>query len=65
MASRVKQPSEARRATLHAVKRVGVALRERYKPEQDIPHGLLILLMQMDDKTRAGQIEGSSVAPKN
>ncbi len=44
--------------TLHTVMRdsVGMELRERYKPEQEIPHGLLVLMMQMQhDKTRAEQ----------
>ena len=42
--------------TLHAVMQggVGMGLRERYKPEQEIPHHLMILLMQMKhDKARA------------
>jgi hypothetical protein len=46
--------------TLYAVMQesVGMGLRERYKPEQEIPHGLLVLLMQMnDDKRRAEQAE--------
>jgi hypothetical protein len=35
---------------------VGMGLRNRYKPEQEIPHGLLVLLMQInDDKNRAEQ----------
>lgn len=45
--------------TLHAVMRdsVGMGLRDRYKPEQEIPHGLLVLLMQMNhDRTRAEQL---------
>ena len=44
--------------TLHAVMQasVGMGLRERYKPEQEIPHGLLVLLMQMNhDRMRAEQ----------
>jgi hypothetical protein len=36
---------------------VGMGLRDRYKPEQEIPHGLLVLLMQMNhDRTRAEQL---------
>ncbi len=51
--------------TLHAVMcdSVGMGLRERYKPEQEIPHGLLVLLMQMNhDRTRAEQIRQESTA---
>ncbi len=66
MASVVKHNGQARPATLHALRRVGIALRERYKPQQEIPHGLLVLLMQLDcDKTLAGQGQGNSVAPKS
>ena len=46
--------------TLHAVMQgsIGMGLRERYKAEQEIPHGLLVLLMQMNhDRTRAEQGE--------
>ncbi len=45
--------------TLQAVMResVGMGLRERYKAEQEIPHGLLVLLMQMNhDRSRAEQL---------
>jgi hypothetical protein len=48
----------ARPMTLQAVMQesVGAGLRERYKPEQEIPHGLLVLLMQIkDDKVRAAK----------
>jgi hypothetical protein len=35
-----------------------MALRERFKAEQEIPNGLLVLLMQMNhDRTRAEQGE--------
>jgi hypothetical protein len=35
--------------TVHGVMqaRIGMGLRSRCKPEQEIPHGLLVLLMQM------------------
>ncbi len=47
-------PSTAHDASRNQACRL--ALRERYKPQQEIPHGLLVLLMQMDrDKTLAGQ----------
>ena len=42
--------------TLQAVMQesVGMGLRDRYKPDQEIPHGLLVLLMQMNhDRARA------------
>ncbi len=63
----VKHNGQARPVTLHAIKRViGIDLRERYKPQQEIPHGLLVLLMQMDrDKTLAGPGQGNCVAPKS
>ncbi len=63
-----KRNGEERPMTLHAIMQesVGMGLRSRYKPEQEIPHGLLVLLMQMDEnKRRAEQVEGSSVAPKD
>ena len=44
--------------TLHAVMQesVGMGLRNRYKPEEEIPHGLLVLLMQLnDDRNKAEQ----------
>jgi len=42
--------------TLHAVMQasIGKGLQSRYNPEREIPHGLLVLLMQMDDEERAG-----------
>jgi hypothetical protein len=46
--------------TLHSIMQgsVGIGLRSRYKPQQEIPHGLLVLLMQMNhDKRRAEQAE--------
>ena len=41
-------------ATLHAVMReaVGEGLRSRYKPEKEIPHELMVLLMQMAENQR-------------
>lgn len=41
-------------ATLHAVMReaVGEGLRSRYKPDKDIPHELMVLLMQMAENQR-------------
>lgn len=43
--------------TLHAVMRdsVGMGLRDRYKPDQEIPHGLLVLLMQMNHDHKRGE----------
>jgi hypothetical protein len=55
--------------TLHAVMRdsVGMGLRERYKPQDEIPHGLLVLLMQMNhDRTRGERLrreEGLAGSP--
>ncbi len=63
-----KRNGAERPTTLHAVMQesVGMGLRSRYKPEQEIPHGLLVLLMQMDDNTRrAEQVEAGSVAAKD
>jgi hypothetical protein len=42
--------------TLHAIMQesVGMELRERYKPERAIPHGLLVILMQMNEDKGAG-----------
>jgi hypothetical protein len=53
-----KQNDADRPATLHAIMQesVGMGLRERYKPDAEIPHGLLVLLMQLNyDKQRAEQ----------
>ena len=50
--------------TLHAIMQesVGSGLRERYRPDAEIPHGLLVLLMQMnDDKRRAERAEQQAV----
>jgi hypothetical protein len=40
--------------TLHAVMKdaVGYGLRFRYQPENEIPHELLVLLMQMKENER-------------
>jgi hypothetical protein len=54
-----KQDASEGPMTLQAVMResVGMGLRERYKAEQEIPHGLLVLLMQMNqDRSRAEQL---------
>ncbi len=59
MTSSAKQDTPAGPMTLHAVMRdsVGMGLRDRYKPEQEIPHGLLVLLMQMNhDRTRGERL---------
>jgi hypothetical protein len=42
--------------TLHAVMQasIGEGLQSRYNPEREIPHGLLVLLMQMEGEERAG-----------
>jgi len=41
-------------ATLHAIMReaVGCGLRSRYKPDKEIPHELMVLLMQMTENRR-------------
>lgn len=41
-------------ATLHAVMReaIGCGLRSRYKPDKEIPHELIVLLMQMTENQR-------------
>ena len=37
---------------------VGAGLRERYKPEQEVPHHLMVLLMQMQhDKARLDRMQ--------
>ena len=40
--------------TLHAVLKdaIGYGLRSRYQPEKEIPHDLLVLLMQMKENDR-------------
>jgi hypothetical protein len=40
--------------TLHAVLKdaIGYGLRSRYQPEKEIPHDLLVLLMQMQENDR-------------
>ena len=40
--------------TLHAVLKdaIGHGLRSRYQPEKEIPHDLLVLLMQMKENER-------------
>ncbi len=43
--------------------RVGNGLRERYKPVQEVPHGLLVLLMQMDGWAK--KVEANLVASDN
>jgi hypothetical protein len=48
--------------TLHSVMQgsVGMGLRSRYKPQQEIPHGLLVLLMQInDDKGELSKLSGN------
>lgn len=44
-------------ATLHAVMReaIGSGLRTRYKPDKEIPHELIVLLMQMTENGRRGK----------
>jgi len=49
--------------TLHAVMSIGEGLQSRYNPEREIPHGLLVLLMQMDDEERE-DFQKSSELPK-
>ncbi len=51
-------------ATLHAVMQasIGQGLQSRYNPEREIPHGLLVLLMQMDDEERTG-VQETLLAP--
>ena len=43
--------------TLHAVMKdaVGFGLRSRYQPDKEIPHDLLVLLMQMKENERRAQ----------
>ncbi len=56
MAMPTKQNQRDEAITLHAVMRasIGEGLQSRYNPEREIPHGLLVLLMQMDGEERAG-----------
>jgi hypothetical protein len=41
-------------ASLHRVMQetIGFGLRKRYEPEQEIPHELLVLMMQMNENDR-------------
>lgn len=57
MAPTSKQRGQEGPMTLHAIMRasVGMGLQSRYKPEQEIPHGLLVLLMQMNDDQRRAE----------
>jgi hypothetical protein len=50
--------------TLHAVMQasIGEGLQARYNPEREIPHGLLVLLMQMDGEERAGFQKSAAAA---
>lgn len=50
--------------TLHEVMQasIGEGLQSRYNPEREIPHGLLVLLMQMDDEERAGLHQSGDTA---
>jgi hypothetical protein len=44
-------------ATLHKVMQdaIGFGLRKRYEPDQEIPHELLVLIMQMNENGRRAQ----------
>jgi hypothetical protein len=44
--------------TLHAVMRDAIRddLRSQYRPENEIPHKLVVLLMQMNEDNRGSQI---------
>jgi hypothetical protein len=65
MARRSKQEKQQEPLRLRAAmqSRVATGLREFYKPEQEVPHGLLVLLMQMDRDDWQGEQEGSSEVP--
>lgn len=41
-------------ATLHRVMQeaIGFGLRKRYEPDHEIPHELLVLIMQMNENSR-------------
>jgi hypothetical protein len=56
MAITLERDAASGPVTLDAIMResLGIGLRERYRPEREVPHGLLVLLMQMnEDKERA------------
>lgn len=44
-------------ATLHNVMQetIGSGLRKRYQPEKEIPHGLLVLMMQINENREHGR----------
>lgn len=50
-----KQTCKTEPATLHAVMQeaIGFGLRKRYQPEKEIPHELLVIIMQLNE-TREG-----------
>lgn len=54
MAYAVEQKLYDGPATLHAVmtEAIGHGLRSRYKPDKEIPHELMVLLMQMREDER-------------
>ena len=54
---RHEQASADGPATLHRVMQetIGFGLRKRYEPEQEIPHELLVLMMQMNENDRRSQ----------
>ena len=57
----VDQETNDEPATLHAVMReaIGCGLQSRYKPDKEIPHELIVLLMQMTENGRRGKKKAS------
>lgn len=54
MAHAGEHKDHGRPVTLHAVMKeaLGYGLQSRYKPEREIPHGLIVILMQMNEDRR-------------
>ena len=53
-------------ATLHKVMRetIGFGLQKRYEPEKEIPHALMVLLMQMNENGKREQEWREQNAPE-
>jgi hypothetical protein len=54
MAFATQRETDGGPVTLHAVLKdaIGFGLRSRYQPDKEIPHDLLVLLMQMKENDR-------------
>jgi hypothetical protein len=59
--ARRKQRSKDQQMALQTVQAsIGMELQSTYKPPPSIPHGLLVLLMQLDDNENAEHVQTSS-----